>query len=1537
MASSKSSPNLGSVGSPTKDLNKKESFQYWKQKDISSQISYPGGGAPDGANSPPLSARTTPSSPTSPSSINKSKSQSSIQTGKVGSVTTPPTTSPVLTSAKSTPTASAKTPVKSTSTTTPPHTTSTTTQNQHTNNTHSNNNTAAGSAVSSGSQTMPSRMKTEGRKSIKSIFSLVWSGKPEENEETNNDLQQLQQLQQQTASTTTAQENAKDNHSKDTKSTSSNIGKPTKPSSKSSLTLKSTPKTSTTSTSTSTSSSSQVTSKKLGSNSTTTTSNLNSTNSSASSSPSPSNSSPNTQSPALTSTKKPAPSLPPRTYINDSNNNTLTTNSNINNNNNNNDSNDITIDHLIDQQINKLKITTISDSERLLHLEMSLSKTNKIVEDLAQRLTNEVMCRRELESYCNELEARLKISEARLKRFSELNVSSDSTPTQQQQQQQQQELDQQAKEAELVQRAVGSRDDSRFNTLNHRVDSFEQRIRGLEDSNLKISENLSTIQFEQTIFTSEKRKKALKKLEKEKEKEREQRERDLKEREKEKLKSAKKEKKDREKEYKRQFWSDTRSDRSQMTDYSANDLSDSDTDTCTSEVSLKSSLKRISPPQDFNNQQQQQQHQYSQSSTSSISTPDLSVMPSPKKSVAFSSNVNGNEQQQQQQQQSGHPKSKSTGNYSTSLRKWAGKRMSAHVPGAATTDNMDALSQEDNELATRLERANTTAERSQLTKGYFTDYYEGNAEELRNKKLTRMRSKSLSRDSVDDEEDENFQPKINISASVGGNQPQPTKISSTNSNQSSPSLHSLSTSQTDNESIIDKKKQSTIGRMFGKKEKTLNGDKLKVSMILSERLNQRASRDELVLKKIMKAESIFGINVTEDTLDRLIRFLENCFELLSNNVNLEDLFTRKVDESSVRSFKESIEQSIVSDFSKSDPYLVGATLLCFFESLPDALLGKAANSLMSVVYVDDHPFRRSLTRSILLSQPPSHRSILKVIIQFIQDVTNCTPTPPLHPNQHTSIPLPLSPIHPPQFNLDDGGSSSTNNSSLTSSPITVSMVEDSGSISTSPANLSEPSTPLTRSQVIKPKSKLSLYSLCATFSKVLYRCDQKLATSGNASANEDREVLSFVHIIEDFDGHFDSQPDIQFIIKEISYVKSASFEKLFERLIDLNNRDTDYNYTIFYTYDYYFKSPTDFLELMVYYFKKTVPLDESKALKAWQNELALTVLSVGMFWMKLHQKQLSTDLMFLSKLKSFIELHAPPAGSPTSNFFNYFKSYFQLSAPIKTLYERGNSFYSKVKKPLSNISVVKIKDENDIDIYQIGAQTIASQMTIIDMELFTSIPHLQFLHKAFTKVENSPEFHQMVDRFNQWARWTSTEILTKEKVQDRVTAISFFIDVAKCCVEIGNFNCAAAIVGGLNHSSISRLKNTWDKLSAKTLGDYKSLEVLYDMSMNYKNYREALKASTNRVVPYLAIYPKDLIAIEEANDTFTANGMINVEKFRLIYRIIKELQLYHQVSNLKFQLIEPIKKHLINITNKLLDEKELHAQSLKVEPRQSTQ
>ena len=61
------------------------------------------------------------------------------------------------------------------------------------------------------------------------------------------------------------------------------------------------------------------------------------------------------------------------------------------------------------------------------------------------------------------------------------------------------------------------------------------------------------------------------------------------------------------------------------------------------------------------------------------------------------------------------------------------------------------------------------------------------------------------------------------------------------------------------------------------------------------------------------------------------------------------------------------------------------------------------------------------------------------------------------------------------------------------------------------------------------------------------------------------------------------------------------------------------------------------------------------------------------------------------------------------------------------------------------------------------------------------------------------------------------------------------------CKECKNFNSMFAILSGLGHGSVSRLKQTWERLTSKYQRMYQDMQDLMDPSRNMSKYRNLVQ------------------------------------------------------------------------------------------------
>uniref|UniRef100_A0A8C7YF17 Ras-GEF domain-containing protein n=1 Tax=Oryzias sinensis TaxID=183150 RepID=A0A8C7YF17_9TELE len=114
---------------------------------------------------------------------------------------------------------------------------------------------------------------------------------------------------------------------------------------------------------------------------------------------------------------------------------------------------------------------------------------------------------------------------------------------------------------------------------------------------------------------------------------------------------------------------------------------------------------------------------------------------------------------------------------------------------------------------------------------------------------------------------------------------------------------------------------------------------------------------------------------------------------------------------------------------------------------------------------------------------------------------------------------------------------------------------------------------------------------------------------------------------------------------------------------------------------------------------------------------------------------------------------------------------------------------------------------------------------------------------CFSDRKKASNLGAYVDWFNRLSYLVATEICVPVKKKQRARVMEFFIDVARECFNIGNFNSLMAIISGMNMSPVSRLRKTWSKVKT---AKFDILEHQMDPSSNFYNYRTALRGAVQR-------------------------------------------------------------------------------------------
>ncbi|XP_063066552.1 ras-GEF domain-containing family member 1B-B isoform X2 [Engraulis encrasicolus] len=228
----------------------------------------------------------------------------------------------------------------------------------------------------------------------------------------------------------------------------------------------------------------------------------------------------------------------------------------------------------------------------------------------------------------------------------------------------------------------------------------------------------------------------------------------------------------------------------------------------------------------------------------------------------------------------------------------------------------------------------------------------------------------------------------------------------------------------------------------------------------------------------------------------------------------------------------------------------------------------------------------------------------------------------------------------------------------------------------------------------------------------------------------------------------------------------------------------------------------------------------------------------------------------------------------------------RLLRKLTTLGQYEESLVAAGNAPVEKLTAQKAKQQaarrEDVMSMCSDPFVLAQQLTHIEMLFFNK--------------RRASNLEAYVDWFNRLSYLVATEICTPVKKKQRARILEFFIDVARECFNIGNFNSLMAIITGMNMSPVSRLKKTWSKVDT---AKFDILEHQMDPTSNFYNYRTALRGATQRcltaqtsrekiVIPFFSLFIKDIYFLNEGCVSRLPNGQVNFEKFWELAKQVSE-------------------------------------------------
>uniref|UniRef100_A0A673NII5 RAS guanyl-releasing protein 2-like n=1 Tax=Sinocyclocheilus rhinocerous TaxID=307959 RepID=A0A673NII5_9TELE len=335
----------------------------------------------------------------------------------------------------------------------------------------------------------------------------------------------------------------------------------------------------------------------------------------------------------------------------------------------------------------------------------------------------------------------------------------------------------------------------------------------------------------------------------------------------------------------------------------------------------------------------------------------------------------------------------------------------------------------------------------------------------------------------------------------------------------------------------------------------------------------------------------------------------------------------------------------------------------------------------------------------------------------------------------------------------------------------------------------------------------------------------------------------------------------------------------------------------------------------------------------------------------------STDLS--KKLLLQYPLSTTPFGSKICHLVKYWISEFPvefdlnpaLADQIKDLRENLNTGGNETQSQLIDVeSVPSYKWKRQVT-QRVPSMSKRRKMSLLfdHLDPCELAEHLTYLeYKSFCKIMfqdyhsfvmhgctvDNPILERFITLFNSVSQWIQLMVLSKPTAPQRAAVIAHFLQVAQKLLQLQNFNTLMAVVGGLNNSSISRLKETQAHISNETNKIFNSLLDLLTSCGNYSQYRRRFAECTGFRFPILAVNLKDLIAVHVALAEWTdpQKTRVNLTKTQQLYAILQELALVqNNPPNIEANT------DLLNLLTVSLDqyhtEEEIYQLSLQREPR----
>ncbi|XP_074786329.1 RAS guanyl-releasing protein 2-like [Athene noctua] len=274
------------------------------------------------------------------------------------------------------------------------------------------------------------------------------------------------------------------------------------------------------------------------------------------------------------------------------------------------------------------------------------------------------------------------------------------------------------------------------------------------------------------------------------------------------------------------------------------------------------------------------------------------------------------------------------------------------------------------------------------------------------------------------------------------------------------------------------------------------------------------------------------------------------------------------------------------------------------------------------------------------------------------------------------------------------------------------------------------------------------------------------------------------------------------------------------------------------------------------------------------------------YWVRAFRRELAGDRELVGRIRELREALGGPGGAPGPDI------------DLESLYGRG---HTRVRESVRGHACVKghacargecVSGDTRVCTRRVSPGPPApparrkSCLLLERLEAPELAQHLTHLeHRALARVRlqdfrsfarrggpgGSRPLQRLVALSNAVSRWVQLLVLSPPAAPQRAQALARCLHVAQSLLELRNFNTLMAVVGGLGHGSITRLRRTLALLPPDVTQLWGRLSAVLASEGNYRRYRALLGGAGGAAggpggfrLPALGVHLRDLVALEEA-------------------------------------------------------------------------